>query len=216
MKMRRKKTAFKFFLFGLVLAATLFSGCGRTESAGWELILVNSENPLESDFSVELTQLINGQAIDKRVYPDLQDMMDDARDCGLDPLICSSYRSEKLQTELYEAQVDKCISEGYSVADAAAEAAKWVAIPGTSEHQTGLALDIVSSGYQVLDGGQENTAEQKWLMENSWKYGFVLRYPDGKSQITGINYEPWHYRYVGKTAAREIFEQGICLEEYLN
>ena len=75
-----------------------------------------------------------------------------------------------------------------------AEAARWVAKPGTSEHQTGLALDIVAAGYQILDEEQEDTAEQKWLMENSWKYGFILRYPSEKSDITGIGYEPWHYR----------------------
>ena len=95
------------------------------------------------------------------------------------------------------------------------EAEKWVAVPGTSEHQTGLALDIISLYYQVLDKNQENTAEQKWLMENSYKYGFILRYPSDKSEITGINYEPWHYRYVGKEAAKEIYEMGLCLEEYL-
>lgn len=79
---------------------------------------------------------------------------------------------------------------------------------GTSEHQTGLALDIVAAGYQILDEEQEDTAEQKWLMENSWKYGFILRYPSEKSDITGIGYEPWHYRYVGKAAAADIYRTG--------
>lgn len=87
--------------------------------------------------------------------------------------------------------------------------------PGTSEHHTGLALDIVSQNYQLLDEEQENTPEQQWLMHNSYKYGFILRYPNDKSKITGIHYEPWHYRYVGKEIAKEIYEQGICLEEYL-
>ena len=96
-----------------------------------------------------------------------------------------------------------------------AEAARWVARPGTSEHQTGLALDIVAASYQVLDEKQEDTAEQQWLMENSWKYGFILRYPSEKSGITGIGYEPWHYRYVGRAAAAEIHCAGVCLEEYL-
>ena len=85
-----------------------------------------------------------------------------------------------------------------------------------SEHQTGLALDIVAAGYQILDEEQEDTAEQKWLMENSWKYGFILRYPSEKSDITGIGYEPWHYRYVGKAAAADIYRTGVCLEEYLS
>ena len=90
-----------------------------------------------------------------------------------------------------------------------------VALPGTSEHQTGLALDIVDAGYQELDEAQENTPVQQWLMRNSWRYGFILRYPTGKSNITGIIYEPWHYRYVGRDAARAIYESGLCLEEYL-
>ena len=90
-----------------------------------------------------------------------------------------------------------------------------MARPGTSEHQLGLALDIVSTSYTNLDKKQERTKEQKWLMANSYKYGFILRYPSDKCDITGINYEPWHYRYVGKAAAKEIYEKGICLEEYL-
>ena len=93
---------------------------------------------------------------------------------------------------------------------------QYVALPGCSEHQTGLALDIVAAGYQILDEEQEDTAEQKWLMENSWKYGFILRYPSEKSDITGIGYEPWHYRYVGREAAREMTELDLCLEEYVD
>ena len=90
-----------------------------------------------------------------------------------------------------------------------------VALPGTSEHATGLAVDIISTSYGELDDRQGDTAEQKWLMEHCWEYGFILRYPPEKSDITGIIYEPWHYRYVGKDAAQEITEQGITLEEYL-
>ena len=90
-----------------------------------------------------------------------------------------------------------------------------MAKPGTSEHQVGLALDIVSSEYQELDEAQMETEDQKWLMENSWKYGFILRYPMDKSEITGIIFEPWHYRYVGKKAAKEITEQNLTLEEYV-
>ncbi len=107
------------------------------------------------------------------------------------------------------------MGQNYSQEEAKKKAAQWIAIPGTSEHQTGLALDIVSSSYQLLNKEQENTPEQKWLIENSYKYGFILRYPSDKTNITGIEYEPWHYRYVGKETAKEITERGICLEEYL-
>ncbi len=181
----------------------------------WNLILVNAGNPLHSDVAPALTQLSNGQAVDSRIYPELQRMMDDARAQGLSPLICSSYRTEEKQTQLYQDKVRRCRQEGYSEAEAKTEAARWVAPPGTSEHQTGLAVDIVAQSHQLLDSSQENTPEQKWLMENCAKYGFVLRYPTDKGQITGIGYEPWHYRYVGKQAAVEMKEKDLCLEEYL-
>lgn len=132
------------------------------------------------------------------------------------PLICSSYRTIQKQERLYKNKVNEYISQGYSQKQAEKEAGKWVAVPGTSEHHTGLAVDIVATDYQLLDENQENTPEQQWLMNNAYKYGFILRYPNGKSHITGIYYEPWHYRYVGKEVAKEIHEQGICLEEYLN
>ncbi len=96
------------------------------------------------------------------------------------------------------------------------EAFHTVAKPGTSEHHLGLAVDIVDGNHQLLDETQEHTAVQQWLMDNSWKYGFILRYPTGKSEITGIIYEPWHYRYVGVKAAGEIHRNGLCLEEYLD
>ncbi len=181
----------------------------------WNLILVNPWNSLPEDFEVTLTNLKDGHKVDERAYPDLQAMMDDMRAEGLSPYICSSYRTMEKQQSLYKRQINQYLNKGYSEAEAAIEAGRWVAVPGTSEHQTGLALDIVASYHVVLDESQEDTAEQKWLMQNSWKYGFILRYPNGKTDITGIYYEPWHYRYVGKTAAKEIFESGLTLEEYL-
>lgn len=183
--------------------------------SGWNMILVNPWNAMNQNFSVELTQLANGHAIDKRAYPDLQNMMDDARAEGLSPMICSSYRTWDKQRTLYDNETKRYMAQGYSKEEAEKEAAKWVAVPGTSEHQTGLAVDIVAQSYQILDKKQEDTPEQRWLMENSYKYGFILCFPTDKSKITGINYEPWHYRYVGKEAAKEIYERGICLEEYL-
>ena len=187
-----------------------------SDTLSWNLILVNPWNQIPKDFSVELTQLKNGQAIDTRAYPDLQDMMDDMRAEGLLPLICSSYRTNEEQQILYNNEINEYLAKGYSQAKAEEEAGKWVAYPGTSEHQTGLAVDIVDMNYQILDENQEDTAVQKWLIENSWKYGFILRYPNDKSEITGIYYEPWHYRYVGKETAKVIYERGICFEEYLD
>lgn len=184
-------------------------------SADWKLLLVNATHPVPENFSIETTPLINGQAVDKRIYQDLQNMMDAARAEGLEPLICSSYRTMEKQTSLYNAQVQSCLNQGYSREEAQKQAAIWVAPPGTSEHQLGLAVDIVAASYQLLDEEQEKTPEQKWLMKHCAEYGFVLRYPTNKSDITGIGYEPWHYRYVGKEAAKEMMGRRICLEEYL-
>lgn len=181
----------------------------------WRLILVNSGNYLPEDFEVELELLRNGQSVDKRCYPELQRMMDDCRAQGLEPLICSSYRSVERQEELFAAEAEMFAAQGYSEEEARSLAAAQVALPRTSEHHTGLALDIVDANDQILDDKQADTPAQKWLMENCFNYGFILRYPAEKQDITGIIYEPWHYRYVGEEAAREIHSRGLCLEEYL-
>lgn len=181
----------------------------------WRLRLVNPWNALPADYEVTLTQLSNGHAVDERCYPDLQAMMDACRTAGLSPVICSSYRTQEKQETLFNNKVNSLLAKGLTQTEAKTEAGKAVAVPGTSEHQLGLAVDIVDLSNQNLDESQENTAVQKWMMENSWKYGFILRYPNDKSDITGIIYEPWHYRYVGKEAAKEIYALGICLEEYL-
>lgn len=181
----------------------------------WQLLLTNPWNTLPEDFEVELKKLPNGMQVDQRIYTDLMDMLADCKEAGLRPLVCSAYRSMETQTRLHNNKIARLRAAGYSKEDAVAEAGRWVAVPGTSEHQTGLAVDLVAASYQVLDKKQEQTAEQKWLMEHCWEYGFILRYPTEKSDITGIGYEPWHYRYVGKTAAAAIHETGLCLEEYL-
>ena len=181
----------------------------------WNLTLVNPWNPLPEDHTISLTRLKNGQAVDARCYPALQDMMDACRGAGLEPLICSSYRTQEKQERLFENKVSQFLAKGLSEDAARAEAAKVVALPGTSEHQLGLAVDIVDTGYQLLDDTQADTPVQQWLMEHCWEYGFILRYPKEKEALTGIIYEPWHYRYVGRDAALAIRDSGLCLEEYL-
>lgn len=181
----------------------------------WNLILVNGAHPLPEDFQIpELTRLRNDHAIDSRAYPALQEMMDAARAEGLQPLICSSFRTWDQQERLFSNKVQSYLNQGYSQTEAEESAAYWVARPGTSEHQAGLAVDIVDVNYQLLDERQEETPVQLWLMEHCAEYGFILRYPTDKSDLTGVGYEPWHYRYVGEAAAKEIMEQEICLEEY--
>ena len=184
--------------------------------ADWKLTLVSPEHPLPEDYAVTLTRLKNGQAVDERCYPALQEMMDACRAEGLEPLICSSYRTWEKQTRLFENKVARFAAGGLSPEAARAEAARVVAVPGTSEHQLGLAVDIVDSAYQLLDDAQADTPVQQWLMAHAWEYGFVLRYPREKEDVTGIVWEPWHYRYVGKEAAEEMTAQQLCLEEYLD
>lgn len=179
------------------------------------LTLVNFENTIPKDWKVDLVQLNNGQSVDRRIYDDLIAMLQAAKSEGLNPLICSSYRTNEKQEQLYQNKVSEYLSQGYSKVEASDKAAFWVARPGTSEHQLGLAVDIVSTKNQRLDRSQENTVEQQWLIQNSWKYGFVLRYPTKKNSITGVGYEPWHYRYVEKEHAKKINELGVCLEEYV-
>lgn len=179
------------------------------------LTLVNYENEVPDNWQVDIVTLKNGQSIDRRAYQELCQMLEDAKKEGMDLLICSSYRTVDKQKELFNNKVKYYLKRGYSRAEANNSASYWVAKPNTCEHQLGLAVDIVSHHNQRLDSSQEKTKEQRWLMENCYRYGFILRYPNNKSEITKIGYEPWHYRYVGKEHAKKIMEQNICLEEYL-
>lgn len=188
---------------------------GQADKADWRLTLVNASHPLEDGYVPELAEIENNYYFDARAVGALQDMLADGRKEGLDFWVCSAYRTIEKQTELYEDKVRRLEAEGMSRQEALSGAAAVVAYPGTSEHNLGLAVDIVARDYQLLDERQEETAEQQWLMKNCWRYGFILRYPTDKTEVTGIIYEPWHYRYVGREAAEEITRQEICLEEYL-
>lgn len=179
--------------------------------AAWHLILVNRWNPIPNDYEVELTELTNSQLVDKRIYPALQAMFDAARSEGVNPVVVSGYRTADTQQRLLDEKIVEYRAAGCSAAEATTKAEAWVAIPGTSEHQLGIAVDInadgvQSAGYEVYD----------WLERNAHKYGFICRYPADKTEITGVIGEAWHYRYVGIEAATEIYTQGICLEEYLD
>lgn len=180
-----------------------------------EVLLVNAHNPIAAQHTISPVLLRNDQVVDARCYPDLQRMMDACRAAGLQPLICSSYRTHAQQQALYDDKVARLCAQGYDAAAAAERAAREVALPGTSEHHTGLAVDIVDFNYQHLDDRQEQTPVQQWLLQHCWEYGFILRYPPDKSHITGIIYEPWHYRWVGVEAAQEMHQNNLTLEEYL-
>lgn len=181
-----------------------------SEENGWNLILVNRNNYIPDGYEVELTELSNGEKVDSRIYPELQEMFDAARAEGLSLFVAAGYRTEEKQQQLLDEKIEAYKNEGYTKSEAKKLAEQWVAIPGTSEHQLGIAVDINADTTKTSSDDVYN-----WLAENAYKYGFIKRYPSDKTDITGVINEPWHYRYVGKQAALEIYSQGICLEEYI-
>ena len=182
----------------------------------WNLILVNSDNRLSKEYKPELEEIEEGFKVDKRIINDLKEMLKDARKEGLKPWICSAYRDYETQEKLFTKQVNEYLDKGYTEEEAKSKTVSWILEPGSSEHATGLALDIVDKKYQLLDEKQAEREVQKWLMENCYKYGFILRYPENKKDITKVDYEPWHYRYVGKEHAKKIYSKNYTLEEYID
>lgn len=174
------------------------------------LILVNSENAVPKGYEPELVQLSNGVCVDSIIYPDLQKMFDDAREQGVYPVVGEGYRTNQQQKDMMNQKIDSFIDEGYSKREAKKLAENRVAVPGKSEHELGLAVDI-NADYDFCSDDEVYS----WLAENAYKYGFILRYPYGREDITGIDYEPWHYRYVGAETAEQIYLQQITLEEFL-
>ncbi len=186
------------------------------DSENWFLALINRNHPLDPSYvPAELAPIDSEHSVDARIVQDLQRMMEDGAAQGLRMYVTSAYRSYDQQIDLFNTDTEKYISDGLSPFDAYNEAARSVAVPGTSEHASGLAVDIIADGYTELDERQADTPEQQWLFAHCHEYGFILRYPEGREEITGIVYEPWHYRYVGTEAAAVIMEEGITLEEYL-
>ena len=182
-----------------------------TEQNGWNLILVNEDYYIPKDYAVELTSFDNGEAVDYRIYEALQEMFNDAKDDNVYMFVAEGYRTQEEQQELFDDKVEEYQERVLLEFLARWKAKKWVAVPGTSEHQLGLAVDINA------DISKSSSQEvYSWLANNAHKYGFIQRYPADKTEITGISYEPWHYRYVGEEVASEIYEEKICLEEYID
>lgn len=186
------------------------------EANQWYLRLVNPDNPLPENYSVEVSEIkpkysnYVGLKFDSRAVDALNSMCEAAEKDGVSLLVISGYRSIQKQTELFNNKVNNLVRDGYNEADAIAAAATVVARPGTSEHNLGLAVD-----FNTDQEWFENTKEFKWLSENAANYGFILRYPKDKYSITKITYEPWHYRYVGVEHAKEMKRLDMCLEEYI-
>jgi D-alanyl-D-alanine carboxypeptidase len=182
----------------------------------WNLLLVNSQNEIPDGFeeSLELENITGEYRVDRRIIESYTRMSNQAKEDGVDLMICSAYRSVERQTELFDGWMEDFLAGGMSEEEARAATLEYTAAPKTSEHHTGLAVDIVTPDYQNLDEGYAETAAAKWLKENAADYGFILRYPEGKETATQVNFEPWHYRYVGEEAAEIIMRDGLCLEEY--
>jgi len=190
------------------------------DADAWMTRLVNAATPLPENFSVETVNIqgYDERLFDKRAAPALESMLADAEKAGCKLYLVSGYRSVERQAALFKRKTNAFLAEGFAQDEAERQAAMWVARPGTSEHNTGLAADIVSANWYAshddLTADFENTPEFSWLLEHCAEYGFILRYPKGKEDVTGITYEPWHYRYVGEEAAAQIMEAGSTLEEY--
>ena len=182
----------------------------------WLVLLVNKQNYIGADFVPELVNLNGSMQCDKRVAPYVAKMLNAASKDGVSLMICSAYRSYDRQTELFTRKLRGLMGSGYSYMEAYRKGSYSVTIPGTSEHQIGMAFDIVTPSYVSLDEGFSKTAAGKWLRENAAEYGFILRYPKAKEHITGITYEPWHFRYVGVDVAKCMVENDLTLEEYLD
>lgn len=217
-KLLRRKLLAGLIVFSLILSlvptlsetALLSSEYTEADLAEWQLMLINRDNPIPDDYVVgELVELRGGQKVDRRIYPALQSMFDAARSDGIHPIVGSGFRTSEKQQRLMDDKIAAYRTEGNSEGKSRALAETWVAIPGSSEHQIGICADINA------DSGSASNEVYAWLSKNAHCFGFILRYPDGKTEITGTIYEPWHYRYVGIQAAEEIYASGLCLEEYL-
>lgn len=194
------------------------------------LALVNNYNELPEDFEWNLVYWSNGQAVDKSIlnksdfdilaidklaYQPLKDMFEAAEKAGVPLDFYSGYRSIVRQNRNFVRSVENNMKSGLTLEQAKAKTNKSRAYPGTSEHNLGLAIDILVKGNRDLSENFEKTAQFKWLSENAENYGFILRYPKDKTNITEIIYEPWHYRYVGVEHAKKMNQLGLCLEEYI-
>lgn len=179
------------------------------------LSLLNKDYILRDELDLTLVSIGNGHRLEPRAARLVTQMIKEAREDGMYISVTSSYRTYSKQVNLFRNKIKRLEAKGYKHSEAVKEAGQVVAVPGTSEHQLGLTVDFITSRYRTLDDGIRKTKEYTWVAEHAWEYGYIIRYPDGKSDITGIITEPWHLRYVGIPAAKLITDQGLCLEEFL-
>lgn len=181
----------------------------------WCLILTNAEYPVPEDYAVTLRDVPGtDQKVDERIYEPLMNMLEAMKAEGLSPVVCSGYRTLDKQEKLFNRKVSAYVKKGRSKEESYALARQTLSIPGSGEHCLGLAVDFYTRSYHQLERAFEKTPEGKWLREYAQDYGFILRYDEGKEEITGIGYEPWHFRYVGIDVARYLKEHNLSLEEF--
>ena len=197
---------------GHYVQADSYQGGGEPD---WQLLLVNDWNPLPAgyDDGVTFTTVSGGKQVDSRIIDAVNRMLADAS--AYDLAVVSAYRPESEQNTLYWRKVQQYTDKGYSDLEAQKVGGTIVKRPGFSEHNCGLAMDVGGSGDYTLEQTFANTPAYTWLMDHCADYGFILRFPEGKEDITGVIYEPWHWRYVGVENAKKIKKSGLCLEQYL-
>ncbi|MCL2087412.1 MAG: M15 family metallopeptidase [Oscillospiraceae bacterium] len=227
----------RFILLVNILMGALFFGCAYFMSVYFDfaseqsvsepggfghefaLYLINADNPLPENLEIQTAKVQGDFELDVRCAEYAVEMLKAAENDGISLVVCSAYRTPELQQRLFERSIENFISKGYTPSEARHLTALEIALPYQSEHNSGLAMDIVSQGWFLRHGDVtpdfEYTKEFKWLSENSWKYGFILRYPQGKTHLTGITYEPWHYRFVGLQKAEQVYCSNLTLEEYI-
>lgn len=183
----------------------------KREINDWRLILVNKENPLPQDFTIELASIDKTRQVDKRIIGELKEMMQAMKSAGINNIwVQSAYRSIEYQEKLYNNKINEYLRLGLTRQEAEKLTLEYINKPGESEHNLGLAVD-----FNRVNDEFKNTKAFEWLSKNAKDYGFVMRYPEEKANITGIEYEPWHWRYVGKENAYKMEELSMCLEEYI-
>ena len=182
------------------------------DAENWALAMIGVNYPLPDKYSPNLSEAVDGSSVklDSRVATHYREMYNAAKQAGCILTPYSGYHTYSLQESTYTRKLNYYISQGYSEEQAAAETQKKTLPAGCSEHNAGLCMDIVSASSDFV-----NTKEFQWLCDNAMNYGFVLRYPENKQEITGVNYQPWHWRFVGVEAAKEMAQNNQCLEEYL-
>lgn len=193
------------------------SGTGEElsfDNTDWRLVLINKQHPIPDDYDFKLGTFTSGMRCDERVIEDLLLMMQAAKTDGLNLVVRSPYRTSDHQEDNFNDRIKSYMRQGLSYMEAYKATSRVITVPGCSEHEVGLALDITSDTFIPLLQGFADTEEGQWLEEHSYEYGFILRYPSGKEYITGIEYEPWHFRYVGREAAAIMKAEELCLEEF--